>query len=96
MKTLLLFLFYIALATYCIVDVIQRPEDSPHGLPKVVWILILLFFPVIPALVWLYLRFQEHTRDAPRSRPLSPDDDPEYLRWLAEQERRRRRSNGGE
>ncbi len=88
---LLLFLVDIALTTYCIVDVIQRPENSPHGLPKVVWILILLFFPIAPSLVWLYLRSQERGQRAPRYRPIAPDDDPEYLRWLAEQERRRRR-----
>jgi hypothetical protein len=96
MTKMLLFLGLVALTTYCIVDVIQRPEDSPHGLPKIVWILLLLFFPFIGALVWLYLRSQGNSRSAPQTRPMSPDDDPEYLRWLAEQERRRKRANEGD
>jgi hypothetical protein len=90
MKYLSLFLIDLALTTYCIVDVLQRPEDSPHGLRKILWIILLLVFTIAPGLVWLYLKYQERGHISPQRRPLSPDDDPEYLAWLKEQERRRR------
>lgn len=91
MRYLVLILLYVALTTYCIVDVLRHPRNNPHGLHKVVWVFVLLFFPVVPDLVWLYLKWRSggEAKPLPR-RPVAPDDDPEYLRWLSEQERRRR------
>ena len=90
MRYLVALLFEVALTTYCIVDVVRHEEDKPHGLQKVFWILILLFFPYVPDLVWLYLQWGTRGPSKPRpSGPRAPDDDPEYLRWLAEQQRRR-------
>jgi hypothetical protein len=91
MRYLALILFEIALTTYCVVDVLRHEEDSPHGLHKIVWIFVLLLFPLVPDLVWLYLKWRSSGEAKPRPRgPVAPDDDPEYLRWLSEQGRRRR------
>lgn len=92
MRYLVLFLIELALTTYCIVDVVQRPDDRPHGLPKIGWILIFLLFPIAPCLVWIYLRSREHPERRTERRSPAPDDDPEYLAWLREQERRRRQN----
>lgn len=91
MRYLVLFLLEIALTVYCIVDVLQHREDHPHGLPKAFWVLVLFFVPYVPELVWLYLKWNSSGQTKPRPRgPIAPDDDPEYLRWLNEQQRRRR------
>ncbi len=90
---ILLYLAYIALVVYCLVDVIQHPDPEPHRLPRWAWILIILFFPLIGAGAWLMLKFIAAGQQQPRRTETymaAPDDDPEYLVWLREQERRRR------
>lgn len=95
MLRLLLFVLPIALAVYCIADAVQHPEEQPYGLPRWAWVLIILFFPYIGAGVWLFLKFSRPSPGGPQQRgPIAPDDDPEYLAWLRDQERRRRRQGG--
>jgi hypothetical protein len=83
-------LVYVALAVYCVTDAVQHPQRNPYGLPKWAWVLIIVVFPYIGAITWLVLKFTRGD-GGQRSQPLAPDDDPEYLRWLREQERRRKR-----
>lgn len=91
MLRLLLLLLYIAPAVYCIADAIQHRDESPYGMPKWAWVVIILFFPLIGAGVWLYLKWAKGSGGRPQRRePVAPDDDPEYLNWLRDQERRRR------
>ena len=85
------FVLYIALSVYCIADALQHPDHEPHGLPKWAWVLIVLFFPYVGAGAWLILKFYRGSGGSRKSEPLAPDDDPEYLSWLRDQERRRRR-----
>lgn len=96
MFRVLLFVAYIAITVYCIADAIQHPEENPHGLPRWAWVIIILLFPYLGAGTWLVLKFAKGggpARPAPPG-PVAPDDDPQYLMWLREQERRRRQ--GGE
>ena len=96
MSRLLPFLLYVALSVYCIADAVQHPEPQPYGLPRWAWVLIIIFFPFVGAGAWLYFKFARGTgggRQRQRG-PVAPDDDPEYLAWLRDQERRRRRSEG--
>jgi len=91
MRYLVFWLAELALTTYCIVGVVRHPDYSPHGLQKVFWILILLFFPYVPDFVWLVLEWQSGEGRKPRPQNLKgPDDDPDYLRWLADRQRRNR------
>ena len=95
MLRVLPFILYVALSVYCIADAVQHPQEEPYGLPRWAWVLIILFFPYIGAGVWLYLKFSRPTPQGPRQRgPVAPDDDPEYLSWLRDQERRRKRGSG--
>ncbi|WP_084124739.1 PLDc N-terminal domain-containing protein [Demequina sp. NBRC 110054] len=89
---IILFLAYIALVVYCLADAIQHPDPEPHRLPRWAWIVIILMFPYIGAGTWLALKFVNAGASQPRTQQgaLAPDDDPEYLVWLREQERRRR------
>ncbi|MDN4471390.1 PLD nuclease N-terminal domain-containing protein [Demequina zhanjiangensis] len=92
----ILFLAYIALVVYCLADAIQHPDSEPYRLPRWAWIVIILLFPYIGAGTWLFLKFVNGGSSArrPAPRAVAPDDDPEYLIWLREQERRRRLEEG--
>lgn len=86
----LLFIGYIALSAYSIADALQHPDENPHGLPRWAWVLMILLFPYIGAGAWMYLKFSRGSGPQRRREPIAPDDDPEYLQWLSDQERRRR------
>ncbi len=92
MRYLLFTVLWIGLAVYSIVDILNQRDDSPFGLPKPLWVIIVVLAPLIGSLVWIALRWlgRPGARPEPRA-PLAPDDDPEYLTWLREQERRRDR-----
>jgi len=97
MLRLLPVILYVALSVYCIADAVQRPEPEPYGLPRWAWVLIIIFFPFIGAGVWLYFKFTRPDgggRQQPPE-PRAPDDDPEYLAWLRDQAKRRRKSDEG-
>lgn len=92
MLRILPFLLYVMLVVYCLADAIQHPEDSPYSLPKWAWVVIILLFPYVGAGVWLFLKVTNGRADrrGPELRGTGPDDDPDYLLWLREQERRRK------
>jgi hypothetical protein len=91
-------LIEITLLIYCLIDAIQTPESEMRNLPKVAWILLILFILVIGPIAWLVAGRPKRgsTRRAPwpstqtagfpeyeRLRPvLGPDDDPEFLREM--------------
>lgn len=83
------FLISLALSVYALFSCIQTPdEDVPH-LPKLVWIVLIVFVPFVGPIVWLLmLRNQLGRRDravrppAPTTRPVAPDDDPDFLKSL--------------
>ena len=95
---------------FCIIDVITTPEAACRNLPKFVWLLIVILLAVPGSVVWLVAgrpwgpraatpraaapRAVARPMAAPRSRPLAPDDDEEFLAGLrarAEEQRRRAR-----
>jgi hypothetical protein len=45
----------IALWVYCIFDVIRTDEAAVENLPKMIWLLIVIFVPTIGSLAWLLL-----------------------------------------
>ncbi len=97
MLRLLLILLYIAPAVYCIADAVQHPDETPHGLPRWAWVIIILLFPLIGAAVWLYLKWSKGSGGRQERRePRAPDDDPEYLNWLRDQTRHRRQRGEGD
>ncbi len=83
------FLISLALSVYALFSCIQTSdEDVPH-LPKLVWIVLIVFVPFVGPIVWLLaLRTQLGRRDRavrppkPGNRPVAPDDDPDFLKTL--------------
>ncbi|MBZ5738034.1 PLD nuclease N-terminal domain-containing protein [Nocardioides mangrovi] len=62
-----------ALWVFCLVDAIGSPSDRIRNLPKVGWVLIILFFPLVGSIAWLAAgrpesgvrRPSAHERDQP-------------------------------
>ncbi|WP_062517020.1 PLD nuclease N-terminal domain-containing protein [Demequina gelatinilytica] len=87
-------LVYLGLVIYTLSDVWQRPEREPYSVTKGLWTAMILFLPFVGALAWIVVKLLRPGggRPDPRKGPIAPDDDPEYLAWLREQSRRKRKS----
>ncbi|GAA1605570.1 MULTISPECIES: PLD nuclease N-terminal domain-containing protein [Kribbella] len=85
------FLISLVLTVYALFSCIQTPdEDVPH-LPKLVWIILIVFVPFAGPIVWLLMSRTQVSRPEaavrrPASpspaRPTAPDDDPDFLKSL--------------
>ncbi|MFG1907735.1 PLD nuclease N-terminal domain-containing protein [Kribbella sp. NPDC048928] len=85
------FLISLALTVYALFSCIQTPdEDVPH-LPKLLWIVLIVFVPFAGPIVWLLMSRAQGSRQEPVvrrpagppvARPTAPDDDPDFLKSL--------------
>lgn len=76
-------LLLLAITVYGIVDCAQADERTRRNVPLWVWVLVMVALPGLGAIIWLVLsRLIEPTATPPRSRPVAPDDDPDFLRYL--------------
>jgi hypothetical protein len=90
MRFLVIVGLYLVLTGFCVTDVLNTQEREPFGLHRYLWIAIIILVPYVGAIAWIMLR--RRGRGSPRpSQSRAPDDDPEYLSWIGEQERRRKR-----
>ena len=107
------FLFYavpIVVTLYAFIDCVLVPRAQARSLPKWVWIVVIVLVPFLGAVAWLIAgRPQRQPAAVPggpvarvlprRSRtPVAPDDDPTFLRKLADEawtrKMRERRARG--
>ncbi|MDX3237655.1 PLD nuclease N-terminal domain-containing protein [Streptomyces sp. ME03-5709C] len=94
------FLLVLALMIYAFIDCLNTPEEQVRGLPKVVWLIIILIFGeiLVGPIVWLVAG---RHRTAPagggtpaewhrdhRAQWVAPDDNPEFLRSLREENKK--------
>ena len=90
------FIVAAAVLIYTVVDILLIDPSRVKGLPKIVWVLIVLVLPIVGAVLWFLLGRERLSERGPnggavRRGPRAPDDDPEFLRKLgreAEQEER--------
>ncbi|MEU0691814.1 PLD nuclease N-terminal domain-containing protein [Streptomyces uncialis] len=92
------FLLILALWIYAFIDCLNTPEEEVKHLPKVVWVIIVLLFGqvLIGPVAWLVAG---KVRTAPavggrgggrgRAQWVAPDDNPEFLKSLGDETRRR-------
>ncbi|HET7487823.1 MAG TPA: PLD nuclease N-terminal domain-containing protein [Acidimicrobiales bacterium] len=80
-------IFFVALLglwLYCLFDVIGTDESLCRNLPKMVWLLLVLFLPDAGALAWLIMGRPRNTTWEPgssvyRAAPRGVDAEPEHL-----------------
>jgi Phospholipase_D-nuclease N-terminal len=97
-----------AVWVFCIIDVITTPDAECRNLPKIAWLLIVILLMDAGSIAWLIAGRTWNGQRAvrgpgavhhssprrPAGRPMSPDDDEEFLanlRARAEEQRRRAR-----
>jgi len=93
-----LFLAELCLLIYCVLNIVTTPAAEIRNLPKLVWLLLVVVFPLAGGIAWLIAgRPRAPAADLPsrgnrgvpaqddRPRPVSaasPDDDEEFLHGL--------------
>lgn len=86
----------LALAIFCLVQLIQSRGQRVRGLPRWAWVPVIVLLPILGPVAWLVLgrpRGGGAPKPPPR-RTIAPDDDPDFLRNLnreRERERQERR-----
>ena len=105
------FALVVGLTLYTLLDALRTHQDQMRTFPKWLWIIAVIFFPVVGPLLWLLLGrpravrapktqqgggFTGSRRGTPPPTTSSPDDDEEYLRWLKAKAERERRSREAE
>jgi len=87
------FLLVLALWIYAFIDCLNTPEEEVKGLPKVVWVIIILLFGevLIGPVAWLFAGKKRKGAagglpwdQGRRERFVAPDDNPEFLKSLGE------------
>lgn len=72
----------LALSIYCVVDCIRSDDGAVRGLPKLVWVFVILLFPLAGSLAWLFAGRPKAAPTPRRQLPRGPDDDPDFLKGL--------------
>ena len=81
----------LAFTIYCVVDAVQTDDDRVRGLPKALWLVMILLFPLVGGGAWLIAGRPTSILETilgPRQKlgpprgPVGPDDDPDFLREL--------------
>ncbi len=97
---ILLFLVQVVLAVCALISCLSAEEDDVRHLPRIAWVLIILFFPLVGSIAWFFAGRERKagntvtppwaagSRPAERARPVAPDDDPEFLRSIEERSRK--------
>lgn len=83
----------LGLTLYALIDCIRTDDSQIKGLPKLVWVLIVVLLWVVGPLAWIFAgrdrSWELPERSAP-PRQVAPDDDPDFLRDL---DRKRRKDH---
>lgn len=69
-----------ALWVYCLVDVIGSPEGAVRNLQKTIWLLLVLFFPLVGSVAWLVAGRPETAPRRPSAYERPATGFPEYDR----------------
>ena len=84
MARVILFLAAIGVTIYAAIDCFRSDDAEIRGLPKPVWLLVIVILLPFGGVLWILLGRQP-APGAPTARPLrtiAPDDDPDFLRSL--------------
>lgn len=90
MIRVLITLAILGLTIYAVIDCVRSEGSGRMRGPTWAWVALIIVLPVVGALVWLTVaRASEATSlQAQRPMPQAPDDDPDFLRYLQQRNRR--------
>jgi len=103
---ILIWVVSLALCIYCVIEIIQTKEEDTRYLPKLVWLVFVLFFQLIGSIAWLAVGSPRNTRprayeravpqfpeyDRPgRAAGATPESDEEFLKRVRERAEEQRR-----
>ncbi|CCH77102.1 conserved exported hypothetical protein [Nostocoides japonicum T1-X7] len=80
-------LLVLAVIVWALVECLQTPSTEVRALPKLVWVAVIVLLPILGAVAWFVAgRPTGHPGGGGSgrtlSRPMGPDDDPDFLRRL--------------
>lgn len=76
---------------YTLIDCIRTDESRVRGLPKLVWVFVVIALPLVGSVLWFLIGKERRGRDRPAVRQNAPDDDPAFLGKIGmEQDREKR------
>ncbi len=80
----------VALDIFSIIDIITIDERRVRGLPKFLWVAVVVLLPFVGAILWFTIgRARDENGGGTRGgerRTIAPDDDPNFLRNLRRDE----------
>jgi hypothetical protein len=95
MPRAVLLLVTVGVAIYALVDLVRSRPEEIRGLPKLAWVVVIALVPLAGSLAYLVLGRVGAglDRPGPGSGPqvIAPDDDPDFLRSLDWERRRKER-----
>ncbi|MFI6014932.1 PLD nuclease N-terminal domain-containing protein [Streptomyces sp. NPDC051243] len=100
MLRVLMFLVPLALSVYAFIDCISTKEEDIRHMPKPLWAILVLVFPLVGSISWLIAGKKRSpaaegwsgVRDQRRrQRWVAPDDNPEFLKSLDEDDDKKKR-----
>ncbi|GAA1152685.1 hypothetical protein GCM10009654_05340 [Streptomyces hebeiensis] len=81
MLRVLMILVPLALSIYAFIDCITTEEKEIRYLPKPIWAILVLLFPLVGSISWLIVG-RDRAKAARRGNWVAPDDNPEFLNSL--------------
>ncbi|EFL24187.1 membrane protein [Streptomyces himastatinicus ATCC 53653] len=84
MLRVLMILVPLALSIYAFIDCITTEEQDVRYIPKPLWAILVLLFPVVGSISWLLVGRKRATAAETRRSWVAPDDNPEFLKSLGE------------
>lgn len=93
MLRVLMFLVPLALSVYAFIDCISTDEKHIRHIPKPLWAILVLLFPLVGSISWLIAGKDRASLPSSSARRdwVAPDDNPEFLNSLREDKPRQPR-----
>ena len=88
MLRVLMFLIPLALSVYAFIDCISTKDDDIRHMPKPLWAILVLLFPLVGSISWLIAGKKRQPAGASpwggggRRQWVAPDDNPDFLQSL--------------
>ncbi|CAL9540853.1 hypothetical protein SUDANB176_04242 [Streptomyces sp. enrichment culture] len=96
MLRVLMFLVPLALSVYAFIDCISTKDEDIRHMPKPLWAILVLLFPLVGSISWIIAGRKRHPAGAGgavgsawsrggRQQWVAPDDNPEFLKSLSDE-----------